>query len=110
MRDVELLELAARAADIEIECDGDAVFFYNEFKDTWCPLIDDGDALRLAVKLKMDVTVGQSVKVVCATNEGGLSRIVLPLGDDPYTAVRRAIVTAAAEIGKKADAPQNAGD
>lgn len=98
MRDVELLELAAKVADIEVERDGDAVFFYNEFKDTWCPLIDDGDALRLAVRLKMDVTVGQSIKVVCATGDEYVSRVVLPLGDDPYVAVRRAIVTAAAEV------------
>jgi len=101
MKNIELLELAAGAAGIEIERDGDAVFLYNEFKDVWLPLDDDGDALRLAVKLKMDVTIGQSVKVVCATNDYGASRVVLPLGDDACAAARKAIVTAAAEIGKR---------
>jgi hypothetical protein len=89
---IKLLELAAKAADLELkELTG------------WNPLFDDGDALRLAVKLKMDVTVGQSVKVVCATNDGLVSKIVLPMedGGDDYAVVRRAIVNAAADIGKE---------
>jgi hypothetical protein len=101
LTDRELLEAAAMAAGIEIERDGDAVFFYNEFRDVWVPLVDDGDALRLAVKMKMDVTIGQSVKVVCSTNEHGAARIVLPLGDDENAATRRAIVKVAAAIGEK---------
>ena len=67
----------------------------------WNPLIDDGDALRLAVKLKIDV---------CWNNNEGpwevnaWPRVGMGSGEDesndPYAATRRAIVRAAAEIGK----------
>lgn len=114
--DRELTELAAKAAGYRIEWvstrldDNFTARIRNENPywfnwPAWNPIDDDGDAFRLAVKLKMDVTVGQSVKVVCATNDYGASRVVLPLADDPCAATRRAIVEAAAEIGKKIDAP-----
>lgn len=114
MNDRELLEVAARAAGYKPHgWDDDINRLRVEGEDgpglPWNPLMDDGDALRLAVKLKMDVTIGQSVKVVCATNDCGASRVVLPLGDDPYAERRRAIVEAAAEIVKEIGAPQGAG-
>ena len=55
----------------------------------WNPLTDDGDALRLAVKLNID-----------AGNPGMRLSIDWRKGDDPYAATRRAIVRAAAEIGE----------
>jgi hypothetical protein len=66
----------------------------------WNPLKDDGDALRLAVKLRLDVAVSERNKqtVVCSLKTSGIS---LELhNDDPYAATRRAIVRSAAEIGK----------
>jgi hypothetical protein len=112
MNDRELLDLAANAAGIPLEwsSEPDCGPRTTGWK-TWNPLADDGDALRLAVKLKMDVTVGQSVKVVCVANDGATSsRIVLLLdGEDQYAVTRRAIVRAAAEIGKKIDEPHEAG-
>ena len=101
MTDRELLELAAKAA-------GYSLLFAAEMgttpyiKDgrhfpTWNPLEDDGDALRLAIKLEMDVSFGLRGAVI----EQSHGRKVQELDDnDPYAATRRAIVRAAAEIGR----------
>lgn len=58
----------------------------------WNPLTDDGDALRLVVKLGIDVVFWEGF--VTAEYEREMYK------DDPYAAVRRAIVKAAAEMGK----------
>lgn len=93
MTDRQLLELAAKAAGL-------AIVWYGE-SDPWCyaeiapgikwnPITDDGDALRLAVKLHLPV---EAVIAFVAERE--------PIWkDDPYAATRRAIVRAAVEIGK----------
>jgi hypothetical protein len=104
MTDQELLELAAKAAGflnwtptdeglhIETGTRRGSLFFY------WYPLTDDGDALRLAVKLGMDVFGDEDYRYA----EGVRPRSLVqePCGNDPYAATRRAIVRAAAEIGK----------
>jgi len=96
MTDKELLEHAAKAAGIDHKRLPHA--WPNRFDDDqWNPLTDDGDALRLAVNLGMVVEVLSDQKVVFVD---ALYIIELPLGDDPYAATRRAIVRAAAEIGK----------
>jgi hypothetical protein len=68
----------------------------------WNPLIDDGDALRLAVKLKMSMVLDS-----CGF-KGKTTWVRAPQTEkteyhesDPYAATRRAIVRAAAEIGKE---------
>ncbi len=109
MSDRELLELAAKAAGIEFwfprmnggknedgtriiltpchtKMDGEVV--------EWNPLTDDGDALRLAVKLDMRVSP------CCARIPSGGLFTEDDEGDD-FAATRRAIVRAAAEIGKE---------
>lgn len=102
MTDQELLELAAKAADLEInfddllDCGGYTVYGNNTEHKWWNPLTDDGDALRLAVKLSIHVTYYD--KACTATSDGFISEIMY--NDDPYAATRRAIVRAAAEIGK----------
>jgi len=67
----------------------------------WNPLQDDGDALRLAVKLKLVIDSGgitaSAAKTYVGGGEGYLSHE--PHGADPYAATRRAIVRAAAAIG-----------
>ena len=87
MTDRELLELAAKAAGIELD---------EYTLDVWNPLLTDGDALRLAVKLKMHI----DCELRCAsTNERSWED-----GDgviDDAAATRLAIVRAAAEIGKE---------
>lgn len=60
----------------------------------WDPLTDDGDALRLAVKLGLDLSF--EVDNVVFAN-GTCSEF---LRSDYFAATRRAIVRAAAEIGR----------
>ena len=98
MTDKELLELAAKAAGLNQSYSANRYTYWDGEKFVkWNPLDDDGDALRLAVKLGMVVEVLSDQKVVFVD---ALYIIELPLGDDPYAATRRAIVRAAAEIGR----------
>ena len=103
--DKELLELAAKAAELTfidptLLVDGKFMVRHvsDGKNDRWNPLTDDGDALRLAVKLKIKVHVWGD-----ETNGGIRVNDIIQwnLGDDPYAVTRRAIVRAAAEIGKK---------
>ena len=110
MSDRELLELAAKAAG---EVAGDWIgnpHYMNGVLMRWNPLTDDGDALRLAVKLGMNVLfTPEDVEVIAdqhAKEDGG--EMVAPWAceswtlkqQDPLAATRRAIVRAAAEIGR----------
>ncbi len=107
MNDRELLELAAKAAGYgDIRCfsygcmDGALIRDNNgELSISWNPLTDDGDALRLAVKLRLSMRDGFN-----GTIETGNEKSGRPIWEeyepDPYAATRRAIVRAAAEIGK----------
>ena len=103
MTDKELLELAAKAAELP-ECGWmGPVFMYvkdNTFTD-WNPLTDDGDALRLAVLLDMSVDVAfyESSSYAYAGDSPRVWAVEL-WRDDKRAATRRAIVRAAAEIGK----------
>jgi hypothetical protein len=98
MTDRELLELAAKAAGLK------GWKFYEEHPvdgyprhsfgmrlggNRWNPLTDDGDALRLAAKLFLWQAVRDGYQHVDSDN-------------DIYAATRRAIVRAAAEIGRAA--------
>lgn len=100
MTDRELLELAAKAAglDGEVKDHGGELWFYAFSPCVcWNPLIHDGDALRLAVKFGFMID-GEN----CLVSYGGNNWF--NEGDeeiyDPYAATRRAIVRAAAEIGR----------
>lgn len=95
MHDKELLELAAKAAGIDLiswtnmydACDEIGGRFITQPRgEPWNPLEDDGDSLRLAVKL-MEF-------------EPYKSRGYLPCITSDAQDTRRAIVRAAAEIGK----------
>jgi hypothetical protein len=103
MSDRELLELAARAAGI------DGAYFHSDNpihcgiyqprgEYYWNPLISDSEALRLAVKLRISITMSKYGRVVCRAGEW--TRSIEPYGDDPQAAVRRAITCAAAAISK----------
>lgn len=99
MEDNELIKLAAKAAGIDVsDCkqmdDGTYVSRIPKTKN-WNPLTDDGDAQRLAVRLNMYVwTIGDTDTSMA--NDIQEKHI----GQDRYAATRRAIVRAAAEIGK----------
>lgn len=120
MTDRELLEAAARAVGYEIE-----IFRSAEENLTvvppgiinfvfWNPLINDGDTFRLAVEL--DISLRQRLAMVVAEypwidEEFNLRKTLCePVLDDHCKSSRRAIVRAAAEIGKKVDAqPESVG-
>ena len=100
MNDRELLEQAAKAYGIAGHYSEIHDGFYTVGDYLWNPLTDDGDALRLAVKLEIDVDhmLGE-VATIC-TNLKNMDFVYEDYRDDPYAATRRAIVRAAAEIGK----------
>lgn len=107
MDDRGLLELAAKAAGIEGDWSKtiggwDCLITRPGSLNPWQPLHDDGDALRLAVKLGMNVYSGYTEICVEIPSDSEASPLlsVEPEGSDPYAATRRAIVRAAAEIGK----------
>ena len=91
MSNRELLKMAAKAAEYEASAlwwiDG-VLYFYGDKKKPWNPLDDDGDALRLAVKLGIDIFPWRNK-----------SQDQQTVGVE--AAVRIAIVRAAAEIGRK---------
>ena len=88
MTDRELLELAAKACGFELlDCTCKKERKNSATGKHWNPLTADGDALRLAVKLGIDIAKAQ----VDYWDKDST---------DPYAATRRAIVMAAAEIGK----------
>lgn len=96
MTDRELLELAAKAADIDYEPHKPHVW-------PWNPLDNDGDALRLAVALDISVSPGEAL----ARSRWWVRPQLIKQASvsekhrgDPQGAVRRSIVRAAAEIGK----------
>ena len=92
MTDRELLELAAKAAGIPLKPDFAERFdYYMADKLMWNPLTDDGDALRLAVRLNI---------LKNAYLESWIAHEV-GKGLDWYAATRRAITRAAAEIKKE---------
>ena len=117
--DRELLEVAAKAAGIEYDketTEKDYRFGLwltlhgepTEFtRRSWNPLTDDGDALRLAVKLKIDFYTGEDDGEAAyagffdvTMNNRQRFAIERFENRDHYVATRRAIVRAAAAIGK----------
>ena len=118
MTDIELLEAAAKAANINTS--GCALTYGPDehwkvrkperdfgFSE-WNPLVDDGDALRLAVKLGLHIQIDfddpdcQCVYVWgdWPNFDGAVPHMMEKDGGDRSLAVRRAIARAAAEIGR----------
>ena len=116
--DRELLELAAKAAGLQLcgyswigeneddeECEIlDAAFVKNspeqDVATMWNPLTDDGDALRLAVKMGIYVHCRAGSMVTSAIGDGD-EWVIENWSNDPTSATRRAITRAAAQIGKE---------
>lgn len=128
MTDRELLELAAKAAGhaLIIGDDGKTYIYgkclagcphgssriYEEDCQApdcleelpWNPLTDDGDALRLAVKLEISVSydaeypTGKALTRVGGHYDSTLYADIEYHNGDPYAATRLAILRAAAEI------------
>jgi hypothetical protein len=88
LSDRELLEFAAKAAGLQ-ECGWMADTFTHVVDNQfvfWNPLEDDADAFRLMVELDL--------------LDDYLSQLTDEIGGDRLDACRRAIVRAAAEIGR----------
>lgn len=101
--DRELLVLAAQAAGIEWCENDEAGNLYQVRHDLkalviWNPLADDGQALRLAAKLEINIHFNR--KHVDAECESRSGHVFSEFSKDRDAATRIAIVRAAAEIGR----------
>jgi hypothetical protein len=107
MRDRELLELAAKAAGIDIDwsdfLDHGSYIAYRvrQSNRCWNALADDGDALRLAATLRLQIKPGKYKGDGCTveTQRDGIAGCTA-FYDDKAQQMRQAIVRAAAEIGR----------
>ncbi len=98
MTDRELLEAAARACGYQHKWNLDGLLI-DATCGRWNPLTDDGDALRLAVKLRLEIrpdTSGQEGVITVAGD--GVWEEVDASNCTREKATRRAIVRAAAGI------------
>jgi hypothetical protein len=121
MTDKELLALAAKAAGMlptppskewDYTLNGGLAFCGGGEFVEWNPLTDDGDALRLAVKLGIVIDLRYTkpeVRKYNATHywlpgkeSRGWSSVEFDLHEDPFAATRRAIVKAAAQMAGSA--------
>jgi hypothetical protein len=122
MTDRELLEAAAKAAGVVLlqvpnaaQTDADWwAYAAGRKPDTakpWNPLNDDGDALRLAVKMRIDLhtsPINGDAVIVTAKHRMRSDLLRQPnpttaaenCAPDPYAATRRAIVRAAASMAQ----------
>lgn len=103
MTDRELIEMAAKAAGCEVleVFDGGNLHIKGPgiHKIGWNPLTDGGDALRLSVRLSLEIDLCRS----CVAVRTGCGHKVLVDAEevkDGYAAARLAITRAAAEIGR----------
>lgn len=96
MTDKELLELAAKAAGYEWYG-----FGQRSNQPDWNPLTDDGDAFRLAMKLKIDVEVHESEVWAIAADDISNYQLLEWHKDDKCAAARKAIVRVASQIGRR---------
>lgn len=119
--DRELLLLAARAAGVTIvwgeehrvgddtvDCTDMAFIVSGDREEApmyWSPLTDDGDALRLAVHLRIKIDFLPDAVRCWHPATGWIGETCLPCDAEYLSkALRRAIVRAAAEIGRTLEA------
>lgn len=117
--DLELLRLAAKAAGARLSDYTDGTSDHWTIQNAqgiwvkWRPLTDDGDALRLAVKLGISITpypiynsegrhsvIAKQRRHSDTLREANPTEVLELYGDDPAAAWRRAIVRCAAEVGR----------
>ncbi|MFM2007607.1 MAG: hypothetical protein RLZZ09_3262 [Pseudomonadota bacterium] len=95
--DRELLEAAVKAAGIDWVDGHESTGLRDQNGRVWNPLTDDGDALRLAVKLLFEIDMDR--RSIAIRHQTGV-KILKAFNNDPCATTRRAIVRAAAEIGR----------
>lgn len=113
MTDRELLELAAKAAELDVRWEhwpstsrgafylpnGQSSERHGEGLAQWNPIADDGDALRLAATLGIDIEWRADGRVAAYRHANGYCFTAFESSrEDRAANVRRAIVRAAAEI------------
>ena len=104
MTEREMLELAAKAAGYRIQVSSSGKSFsidIDQYWRGWNPLTNDGDALRLAVRL--GIHIRHWVYACEAEDNDGRSTGMIharEFNGDMGAATRRAIVRAAAAIGE----------
>jgi hypothetical protein len=108
--DLELLALSAKAAGYDIRSDawackfggGKQRLFMGNDGPEWNPLDDDGDALRLALKLGISIQFSQFSGDMYSVGAATSDICCLFAHEDRMIDIRHDIVLAAAEVGKKA--------
>ena len=108
MNDKELLELAAKAAGfVNFDVSNAGVILElgsrrGAITSYWNPLTDDGDALRLAVKLRIEIAFSEypDGEETAIAQYGKWAWREVSMEQDPHAATRRAIVLAAAQLAK----------
>ena len=100
MTDKELLELAAKAAGIPLKADfAERYDYYMQDSLMWNPLTNDGDALRLAVRLKIPLQFPDWTNITRTWgSKSNPDAFDEPHNDDPYAATRRAIEVVVTQI------------
>lgn len=106
--DRELLELAAKAAGVEVKFDKDCAPHIDDpiggVLGWWDPLTDDGDALRLMVEIGITPHFhsehSTTLIVVDRVKDPEGLDVLVKWDGDKHRATRRAIVLAAAKIGE----------
>ncbi len=114
MTDEKLLELAAKAAGIDFYGYMKNVGLQVDSRKFWNPLTDDGDAMRLAVKLGISLlpypvynererhsVIAKQRRHTDTMRVSNPTEAIEPHNGDPYAATRRAIVRAAAGLGRE---------
>lgn len=111
MEDRELLEFSAKALSLNVEWRNNpdeggtenlAHVIDGVFQYWWAPLDDDGDAFRMSVDLQISI-LSNIIRYEASTISLTLAGIFIQedmIKQRPSIAARRAIVRAAAEIGK----------
>ena len=110
MSDREMLELAAKAANLQTWTNEDGGLYLPDPMRRWNPLTDDGDALRLLAAMpslwSLSLKFGApTVEMNVWWGTGGektnkIAREFAGDGVDVAAAIRRAIVRAAADVGR----------
>lgn len=99
---------AAKAAGLNVfEIGG--TFLYKPYANhsivhRWNPLEDDGDALRLAVKLRLVLDIERDRSCTSVGDHSGRFGVQPWGAKGPEAATRLAIVRAAAQVGRRRDA------
>jgi hypothetical protein len=96
------LKNAAFAIECDLWTDSDGANYLAKdgaILRRWEPLADDGDALRLAVKLGLSIDLSDPDREEVRVLEMNGNHLTVFTEDDPLSAVRQAIVLTAARAG-----------